>query len=339
MMIQEKNSDDEEKKSDDEEKKSDDEEKKSDDDDEDSSEDGSDSESSSEEGSDDDSESDSDDEKKEINLDEYVQEDTINTTNFSKITKVKKDEKAYAKKEFLSESVDEEKFKKMTEEFSKVKEHPCVVKVEAFVPPESEQKGVIIYEYLPSNLQKAIDEKALDSTQKAIIISEIAHAIRYAHKKGITHRNLKAHNVLLSESLHAEVSDFGSSCIESLDDEMSKGENTIRYLAPELLSQGEYDEKVDAYSFGYLLYLICSDSLPEFKMVDASSGTIPEIPETITPFVRDLISKCLAPAAERPTFEQICETLKTNEYAIIEGVDTSKVLENIQEIEGKEENL
>lgn len=90
-------------------------------------------------------------------------------------------------------------------------------------------------------------------------------------------------------------------------------------MAPEVLGRGTYDEKSDVFSFGVLLYEVCTQMEPykEFKnswsvAQFVSEGNRLEIPATLPPFLIDLITKCWAQEpADRPKFSEVVEELES----------------------------
>ena len=95
---------------------------------------------------------------------------------------------------------------------------------------------------------------------------------------------------------------------------------TLKYMAPELIQERtDYNEKVDVYAFGVVVYLILTKGeFPKISLHDVGNGKKAEIPSGITQFSSDLINKCWSyEASERPSFAEICQTLKGNESKLI----------------------
>jgi len=107
------------------------------------------------------------------------------------------------------------------------------------------------------NLDEYITEKGrLESDEVVRFADGIADAMEFAHDHGIIHRDLKAMNVLLTESLQPMVADFGtaklsSSSLQTLDGIIMGSPHT---MSPEQVSGEPVDERSDVYSLGIVMY-------------------------------------------------------------------------------------
>jgi tRNA A-37 threonylcarbamoyl transferase component Bud32 len=109
-------------------------------------------------------------------------------------------------------------------------------------------------------------EGALAPPRALSIVRQVAHALDAAHAKGLVHRDVKPSNVLLDESEHVYLADFGLTRRQS-DDGAQPGDGrslgTPAYLAPEQIEGGPIDARADVYSLGCLLYE-CLTGQPPF---------------------------------------------------------------------------
>lgn len=92
---------------------------------------------------------------------------------------------------------------------------------------------------------------------------EIASALDYLHNQGVIHRDLKTSNILLDQSDHTYLADFGLARIIS-DSTLAfhTGHGTPPYASPEQVSSKEITSKSDIFSFGILLFEMFTGQLP-----------------------------------------------------------------------------
>ena len=100
-------------------------------------------------------------------------------------------------------------------------------------------------------------EGALEPARAIAICAQIGAALDAAHARGLVHRDVKPSNVLLDETEHVYLADFGLT--RRLDDEepaagSDRSVGTPAYLAPEQLERGPIDGSTDIYSLGCVVY-------------------------------------------------------------------------------------
>ena len=96
------------------------------------------------------------------------------------------------------------------------------------------------------------DKKNSKKISKKKIFYEVCRAIEYIHSKGIIHRDLKPENILIDKNYKIKLCDFGWSAKLSKSRKTFCG--TYEYMAPEIFGNNKYDEKIDIWSLGILLY-------------------------------------------------------------------------------------
>ncbi|KAF6168961.1 hypothetical protein GIB67_038458 [Kingdonia uniflora] len=127
----------------------------------------------------------------------------------------------------------------------------------------------IINEYLSGNSLRAFLYKLeykSQPLQKLIPISlDIARRMAYIHSQGVIHRDLKLENILFDQDFHLKVTDFGIACEELLCDSLAEDPGTYRWMTPEMIKHKSYGRKVDAYSFGLLLWEMVAGVVPKLS--------------------------------------------------------------------------
>jgi serine/threonine-protein kinase len=92
---------------------------------------------------------------------------------------------------------------------------------------------------------------------------QILSALRFAHRHGIVHRDIKPHNVLVDGEGRVKVTDFGiARAGTSQMTETGSIVGTAQYLSPEQARGGEVDSRSDLYSLGVVLYELLTGKTP-----------------------------------------------------------------------------
>jgi len=146
--------------------------------------------------------------------------------------------------------------------------HPVIVRV--YDAGESEFEGhetsYIVMEYVPGgDLKDFVDEHgALSSARLAAIGESVAAGLAHAHERGIVHRDIKPHNILMDEKDRPRLTDFGIA--RALDSSQATRTGaylgTALYSAPEQLKGEKVTPKSDVYSLGVTLYEAATGVVP-----------------------------------------------------------------------------
>jgi hypothetical protein len=174
----------------------------------------------------------------------------------------------------------------------------------------------------------------LDPTQLTIAMIDVARGLNFLHSRSVIHRDMKSLNVLLTSDGFARICDFGfSRAISSHDQLMTNNIGTPHWMAPELLTgNGIYDEKVDVYAYGIVLWEVLTRMLPYGTMKPAQIITQvamqdirPAMPRATPKLIQDLICNCWVRDPDgRPSFRQILTRLIAGEF-MLPGADTGRV--------------
>ena len=197
--------------------------------------------------------------------------------------------------------------------------HPYIIQLYGITDKEKSQKLAVItelapkgslFDYLHKN-PKTKNNLSLDFKNK--IAKQLICAMAYIHSRGYVHRDLKTQNILLDKNLDIKMCDFG---LTKLKSELNTGSGqfagTPCYMAPELFDRKYYDDKVDVFAFGTVLWEIYTQKIPyancdamEIKQKVTKGEEL--ICSSIVPKqIANLIQKCRSvKASDRPSFEEI----------------------------------
>src|SRR6201992_2006839 len=148
-------------------------------------------------------------------------------------------------------------------------QHPNVVSV--FDRGSFEGTYYIAMEYLQGRSLKALirEEAPLDPLRAIDITIQILKAARSAPRRGVIHRDLKPHNVIIDDNDHAKVTDFGIARAGASDmTETGSIMGTAQYLSPEQAQGPAVRAPSDLFAIGGVLF----ELLPGHVPFDAESA-------------------------------------------------------------------
>jgi serine/threonine protein kinase len=123
----------------------------------------------------------------------------------------------------------------------------------------------IVLEYVPGEALNKIlaREKTLPLDKALVFAEEIADALDYAHEQGVVHRDIKPGNILVTETGHVKIADFGIAKL-NLAQMTIPGRvlGTPAFMAPEQLSGEGVDGRSDLFSLGVILYAMVTGHSP-----------------------------------------------------------------------------
>jgi eukaryotic-like serine/threonine-protein kinase len=141
--------------------------------------------------------------------------------------------------------------------------HPNIVSI--YDRGEAEDTYYIAMEYLDG---RTLKELIVGHGQAPVRVAveyarQILSALRFAHRHGIVHRDIKPHNVLVDREGRVKVTDFGiARAGTSQMTETGSIVGTAQYLSPEQARGGEVDQRSDLYSLGVVLYELLTGKTP-----------------------------------------------------------------------------
>lgn len=176
--------------------------------------------------------------------------------------------------------------------------HPNIVNIYD-VGNEENDIYYIVMEYVKGKtLKQIIKSKGhLDPSETINIGKQIALALQHAHNNHIIHRDIKPHNILITDDGRVKVTDFGIARAVTSSTVTNTGNviGSVHYFSPEQARGGYIDAKSDLYSLGIVLYEMASGKVP-FEGESPISIALKHIHEDVTP--PSLINKDIPKALE-----------------------------------------
>ena len=122
----------------------------------------------------------------------------------------------------------------------------------------------------------------LSARETVDIAIQIAEALKTAHSHGISHRDIKPQNIIVSDSGRAKVTDFGIAKVATMDTISSNAMGSVHYISPEQARGGFSDARSDIYSLGITIYEMATGRVP-FDGENSVAIALMHIREEITP--------------------------------------------------------
>src|SRR6266849_3370532 len=120
-------------------------------------------------------------------------------------------------------------------------------------------------EYLEGRSLKQIvqDEGPLAPERAIELVVQILNAARFAHQRGVIHRDIKPHNVIVDDEGRVKVTDFGIARAGASDmTQTGSIMGTAQYLSPEQAQGHAVTPQSDLYSIGICLYEMLTGRIP-----------------------------------------------------------------------------
>jgi Tol biopolymer transport system component len=139
------------------------------------------------------------------------------------------------------------------------------------------------------------------------IAAQIADGLAAAHAAGVTHRDLKPDNVMITRDGRAKILDFGIAKLAGASDDPSTKVRTqtgmlvgtVGYMAPEQVRGADVDPRTDIFAFGAVLYELLAGrrafdgETPAEIMTAILRQEPPELPDHVPAAVRQIVHRCL----------------------------------------------
>jgi len=138
-------------------------------------------------------------------------------------------------------------------------EHDNIIKL--FEVYESDNHIYLVLELLHGGelFDRIVRKGQYSEKDACVLMRNLLSALAYMHSKGFMHRDLKPENLILKDNENdwdIKIADFGLSTVIKCEEFLFKRCGTPGYVAPEILADEKYDEKVDVFSAGVILYIL-----------------------------------------------------------------------------------
>ena len=198
---------------------------------------------------------------------------------------------------------------------------------------ESLKAIYIIQEYVPKGNLETFTYSHLNSFHPndklecvIDILKQIAEGMYHYMSYGIIHRDMKPQNILIdihNGHVQVKIIDFGFSTVLFRNELVNQKYGTLLYLAPEIVDNHFYNNKVDIWSFSLIAYFLLYgkhffmlDSMDEIKdKIDNIEDFLPLLssnPTLKSVRLHQIMSRCLAKRMqERPSINELSALLQT----------------------------
>jgi len=167
--------------------------------------------------------------------------------------------------------------------------HPNIVAV--YDVSRSGNTEYIVMELIEGiTLKQYINRKGLLNWKEALhFATQITKALAHAHSRGIIHRDIKPHNIMILKDGSVKVADFGIARLLSVQNTLTQEAlGSVHYISPEQAKGGQIDARSDIYSVGVVMYEMLTSRLPFVGETAVSVAiqhisAIPLLPRDINP--------------------------------------------------------
>lgn len=133
--------------------------------------------------------------------------------------------------------------------------HPNIVQV--YDVSSTDNANYIVMELIDGiSLKQYMEKKGVLNWKETLHFAmQIAKGLEHAHSRGIVHRDIKPHNVMVLKNGSVEVMDFGIARVMNKSNTLTKEAlGSVHYISPEQAKGGHTDNRSDLYSLSVVMY-------------------------------------------------------------------------------------
>lgn len=218
--------------------------------------------------------------------------------------------------------------------------HPNILNIYDVGNEKIDDKDIhyIVMEFIDgSTLKELIKSKGMLTSYEIINYSlQIAEALQHAHRNHIVHRDIKPHNIMITEDNRVKVTDFGiaRAVTSSTVTTSSNVLGSVHYFSPEQARGGYTDEKSDIYSLGIVMYEMATGKVPydgespisvALKHIQGEMIPPREVEPTVPVNIENIILKCIQ-KRQSDRYNNISELIR--DLKSIRGLDITTKIDN-----------
>jgi serine/threonine protein kinase len=231
--------------------------------------------------------------------------------------------------------------------------HPCVAAPFGFVVSSTWTELKLVRAYAPIGSLEEILQTSPSwwtATARSIAVVGIALGMRFVHSFGFVWGNLKPSNIVFNESHRIQIVDVIPNWAElhsreNFDESVWTASRMLsEFAAPEVLFCRKLTQKVDVFAFASILFTIVVGHRPFGETAERSGRSQRPliVRDALQAFVPDFVSQLILSGLstnpnDRPSFNEIIEILKENDFRITEEVDSEAVSAFVSSLELSEQ--
>lgn len=173
---------------------------------------------------------------------------------------------------------------------------------------QTQDSAYLIMEYLSGGSLESLLKmcRSLNTDSVRYYTAELICGLQFLHRRGIVHRDIKPANIMLDRDGHIRIIDLGLAQDGMTASRKIRGQaGTLRYMAPEVLLDEEYDVAVDWWSLGIVVSKMSSGRSPFYNgrerplILESIITEKPQLPPGLNKDLKHLMKNLLRKSPER----------------------------------------